>query len=150
MGYIKLKDSILKNKWLNRQLILAPHYILCLTEADYKKTLAEVLPEDDENYNDPWVSEGAQGTCHIVFNVCDSVLICIVCVNPEKGVENSVMYGLLIHEAVHVYNAMRDRNIYLPYADDEFMAISIQAIAQNLIESYVKQTQKTKKKKKEK
>ncbi len=62
-------------------------------------------------------------------------LCCIVCIKSVKGLKRSEVIGLLIHETVHIWDAIIDE-LNEKEPSSEFKAYSIQNIAQRLIEAY--------------
>lgn len=131
----------MKNKleWLERSLLLAPYYCLVLNEKQFHKALKHLrLPRED------WPSflttSHANATAHH-FKKGDGSLATVVCLGSTEGRELHSIYGLLIHEAVHIWQEYREF-IGERSPSSEFEAYSIQWIAQNLIDSYIRQTSK--------
>ena len=128
----------MKNKleWLDRSLLAAPYYCLCLNEKQFKKVLKKLnLPRNE------WplfvVNEQSNATCHY-FKKADGSLCCVVCLRGYEKRELYSISGLLTHEAVHIWQEYKEfigeRN-----PSREFEAYSIQWIAQSLFDSYLKQ-----------
>lgn len=121
-------------KWLDRALITSPYsFGLCRSEKDFQRALKRLgVPKDQ------WPSfmktESADATVH--YFECDGGGHCaIVCLRSTKGRTKIEAYGLLTHEAVHIWQAIRD-DIGEDRPSSEFEAYSIQAIAQHLMEAY--------------
>lgn len=131
--------------WLSRELLTSPYcYALCLDEGAFKKELKRLgVPRrlrpsfTSNNHCDATVNffeeTGKTGRC------------CIVCLKPAKGRAREVVYGVLVHEAVHIWQACRE-HIGETVTASEQEAYAIQRIAQSLMHSYKEQTQKRKKK----
>lgn len=122
-------------KWVKRDLVTSPLSIgLCQSEKDFKKELKRLKIPLHEC--DPWIPEDKDGKvwefkqvnkCH---NEC-----CIVCIRVNKKRTPTEIVGLIVHEAVHVWQAVKDL-LGERYPSTEFEAYSIQAIAQRLILAY--------------
>lgn len=134
----------MSTEWLNRRLIDCPYMIaLCLSEADYHSTLKrlKIKPENQ----DAWDHGMADAKMRHFLSADGKEMFAIVTVNPERvgGMFGYQIAAMLCHEAVHVFQrsceAMGEK-----YPSDEFMAYSIQSIAQELMRSYVRQTAKRK------
>jgi hypothetical protein len=84
-----------------------------------------------------WVTEGAKATVHFL-----SREECIVCLDANNSYSLFAIHGLLVHEAVHVWQQMkmeiRESNCGL-----EIEAYHIQCIAQNLMWWYDEHKNKT-------
>lgn len=121
----------MKTRWLDRTISApGPYLCLCLSEKEYLKALRhlKVDPVDD------WIKTShANATCHLI--TCKTGLAAVVCLNNEEEREPSVVMGLLIHEAVHVWQEWCD---YYGESNpsSEQMAYGIQAISQRLIAEY--------------
>ena len=124
-----------KAKWIKRDLIISPFSIgLCLSEGDFKKELKRLkIPLSECS---PWIPGGADGKLWEFRKVkgCHSQC-CIVCIKARKKSTLLEVTGLIIHEAVHVWQAIKD-TYGERYPSLEFEAYSIQSIAQRLIKSY--------------
>lgn len=119
-------------KWLNRSLVYSPvYYGLCLTEKDFHKELKKMKVPEKHRPN--FINPGCDGTMHhFVSDQHDEC--CIVCVRRKRLPVHQVA-GLLVHEAVHVWQYVR-RSIGEEEPSAEFEAYSIQTISQFLIEAY--------------
>jgi hypothetical protein len=120
--------------WLNRKMIELPYYYrLCLTEKDFKKELKRLKVKDSCSFMG---SKYAGATCHYFEN--DGENLVIVCIGDWKGRDLLEVYGLLVHEAVHIWQgACEILGEHLP--SKEMEAYSIQGISQELINSFNKQ-----------
>lgn len=124
----------MKIQWLDRGLIYGPHLCLCLNKKQFKKALKHLgIPKADRP---PFVLEGANATLHTLEK--GGKLTCVVCIDAE-GRKLTQVHGLLVHEAVHVWQKFKD-NIGEQSPSSEFEAYSIQMISQTLFEEYERQT----------
>lgn len=137
----------MSTEWLSRRLLENPYYLgLCLSEADYRASLKnlKVLPENQDGFGMAW----SHAKVHH-FIAPGNMLICIVTMDAEKAKLKTgcQIASLLCHEAVHVFQLICDY-ISEHAPSKEFEAYSIQVIAQELMQSYCRQTApKTKSKK---
>ncbi len=129
-----------RDKWLDRCAIeLAYCYRLCVTEKEFQKELRRLkLPK---NKWPPFLAtDSANATCHYLDSDTGNK-VAIVCLHRRERKTRPVdqIYGLLIHEAVHVWRASR---LAIGELDpsSELEAYAIQRIAQNLIYSWMEQT----------
>ena len=121
-------------EWLDRDLVRCPvHYALCQDEKGFRKELKKlgIKNKDRPSF---LLSTHAQATVHF-FQSGDGKECAIVCICDHKGHSANEMVGLLIHEAVHIWQRVRDI-MGECNPSKEFEAYSIQAIAQNLISAY--------------
>lgn len=126
-------------EWLDRSLLASPFYALCLNEKQFKKALKQLeLPRKD------WPSflatKQSNATCHF-FEKGDGSIACLVCMHDYEDREMYSVCGLLVHEAVHIWQEYR-KFIGEKEPSSEFEAYSIQWIAQSLIDSFIRQTSK--------
>lgn len=128
-----------KLEWLDRSLLASPYYCLVLNEKQFHKALKHLrLPcKDWPNFLS---TSHANATAHH-FRKNDGSLATVVCLGSTKGRKLHEIYGLLVHEAVHIWQEYREF-IGERFPSSEFEAYSIQWIAQNLIDSYIRQTLK--------
>ncbi len=126
----------MKIKWINRSLILSHYAIgLCQSEDAFKKELRRL--KVPKNQWPEWITIGKDAKVHYFEKTDTHALCCIVCIKSVKGIKKSQVIGLLIHEAVHIWGAIvQELNERDP--SSEFMAYTIQNIAQRLIEAYYK------------
>lgn len=132
-----------KTNWLDRTLVLGPFLALFTTEKAYK---AEMKLLGVENPN-PWILEGSNATVHNMQRGGD--VMCVVCMPVNKDFSPADVTAVLVHEAVHVWQAFAS-HIGERKPSDEFEAYAIQNISQTLIDEYQRQrkAQKCKTKKK--
>lgn len=120
----------MKPSWLSRRIAApGPYLTLCTTEAQYIDAMKHMKAKPEG-----WLrTEYADATMHTLEHPGGGVA-CIVCIKPTRrdGIE---VAGLLVHEAVHIWQRYAAR-IGEDYPGAEQEAYAIQAIAQELMESY--------------
>lgn len=121
----------MKTRWLDRRIARpGPHLALCLNEAEFKAACAHLGAQPPR-----WVNAGANATMH-TFELKGKTA-CIVCIDGAEDWNPIEVAGLMIHEAVHVWQQycedMGERN---PGIEQE--AYGIQAIAQELLAEYAR------------
>lgn len=119
--------------WLDRSLVISPiHYGLCRTEKAFKKELKRLgVPKKDRP---DFLLNRSDATVHF-FESKDQKECAIVCLGKMKDRTSNEIVGLLIHEAVHIWQHVKE-NMGESYPSKEFEAYAIQTIAQRLIEEY--------------
>ncbi len=121
-------------KWLNRTLVVSPyHYALCTNEEDFHKELKRMKVPRAEWL--PFLLPHADACAHFFEETDGAGLSAIVCIGNTKGKHLSQITGLLVHEAVHIWQEIR-RNLSEEHPSSEFEAYSIQSISQYLIDAY--------------
>lgn len=122
--------------WLNRSLILGPYLCLCTTEKDYQAVMdyLKVPPHQ----RGPWVNKRVGATTHLLENQ-DHGLVTVVCVGDVSRCSPVGVAALLVHEAVHVWQAFCE-HIGEKSPSDEFEAYSIQSISYELMTAYANKT----------
>ena len=130
-----------KTLWLDRELITSPyHYRVCVREKDFYAELRR-LAVPEKHWPEFTNSPHANATAHFLTHERTGNRCAIVCLSKKttKGCNNTAIYGLLVHEAVHIWqHIMEDIGEFSP--SSEFEAYSIQRIAQSLIWSWKEQT----------
>lgn len=122
-----------KTRWLDRRIAWpGPYLCLCLSEAEYVQALAhlKLIPADDT-----WC-RAAGGKTHYATND-DGEDVCIVCVRPGEKNTPVEIAGVLVHEAVHVWQRYCD-GIGERHPGVEQEAYGIQSIAQELLSEYAR------------
>ena len=120
-------------KWLDRRIARpGPHLCLCLSEKEYKVAMKHCCVE----YATPWLNDGAHATTHLLRNP-KGELCCIVCLGDTEGRLPVEIAGLLIHEAVHVWQEYC-ADIGEKYPASEQEAYAIQAVSQELLDGFAK------------
>lgn len=123
-------------KWLGQALITGPHMALALSERDFLRAHKQLrLPRELAK---PWIASG-DATTHM-YSHREHGLACIVCLAAnEQHMSGIQIAGLLVHEAVHVFQFWREE-VGEVAPSSEFEAYAIQRIAQRLMESYAQQS----------
>ena len=117
----------------DRPLLAMPiRYALCVSKKQYRATLKRMGLRDP---GDDWVTSGKGATTHLWHVDEEGGPAAVVCIGGWKGRAMSQIAGLLVHEAVHVWQETRDRmGEHRP--SSEFEAYAVQGIAQELIEMF--------------
>jgi hypothetical protein len=125
----------LKTRWLDRRIAApGPHLALCLTEQAFAAACAHLKREPGG-----WIkTPQANATTHLFAR--DGKMTAVVCIDGWQGRDPIEVAGLLVHEAVHVWQEYSD-NIgeRTPGAEQE--AYAVQAIAQELMAEFARQQQ---------
>lgn len=118
-------------RWLDRRISCpGPFLMLCLSQDELDQAVKRLkIP------GFPWLGAGAAATAHLIH--CPAGLTCIVCVGDVSGRSGIEVAGLLVHEAVHVWQAWC-RDIGEERPGDEQEAYGVQAIAQELMAEYAR------------
>lgn len=119
--------------WLGRALVVSPCYLtLCRTEREFEGVQKHLkVPKRDRV---PFLlNKHADATTH--FFESRGKLCAVVCLPENTERERVEILGLLVHEAVHVWQQVR-RALGETNPSDEFEAYSVQAIAQQLMQAY--------------
>lgn len=125
--------------WLDRNMMTGPYFCLCLTESAFRAALKHLkLPESRWP---EWIMLGADATTHHLEMNGDEVHI--VCMRPSSKKEKVQHYALLVHEAVHIWQAYR-KSLGEDEPGSEHEAYSVQHLSQELMLSYEKQMRRKK------
>ena len=124
-------SSTKKTRWLDRRIAHpGPYLCLCTTEAEYMAAARHLKVTHPLRGMNP----GSQATMH-TFVKPDGQPACLVCIDVDDTRTPVEVAGLLVHEAVHVWQeyclGIGEKN---PGAEQE--AYGIQAIAQELMAAY--------------
>lgn len=128
----------MQSKWLDRSLFFTNYYFtLCTTEKQFKKVLKHLkLPKQD--YPPFMKTSIANATVHY-FETGDGKRAAVVCLGDCTGKEMSAIFGLLVHEAVHIWqNTAKDLGETEP--SSELEAYAIQHLSLQLFWEYERQT----------
>lgn len=133
-------------EWLDRDLLTSPYrYALCLSEEAFHAALKRLgVPE--RHWPEFLKTTHANATTSF-FETLDGAENCAIVTMhpcPEREVEQA--YALLVHEAVHIWQACKEV-IGEDHPGKETEAYAIQRIAQSLMFSYKEQTSPKRKKK---
>lgn len=127
-------------EWLDRALVVSPYYYgLCTNEKDFHKELKK-LKVPRETWPCFLGSASANATTHF-FEKGDGAKCCIVTITAKKKHSLAQVYALLTHEAVHIWQAIRE-DFGEKSPSSEFEAYAIQTLSQMLIQSYERQRKK--------
>jgi hypothetical protein len=125
-----------KVDWLDRRIAApGPYLCLCLDEPSFHAALADCGIKSRPDF---MASPHSNATVHFLENHGGN-LVCIVALGPCGGRTPVEVAGLLVHEAVHVWQRHCER-IGEHRPGDEQAAYGIQAIAQELMQSFSEQT----------
>ena len=122
----------MKLKWLNRRVAKpGPYLALCTTEAQFIQALKDCGVKE----RTAWVkNEGADATCHHLSNEKGEACA-VVCIRAKADSTAIEIAGLIVHEAVHVWQEYCERmGETSPGREQE--AYAIQGIAQELMWAY--------------
>ncbi len=122
-------------RWLDRQVhLLGPYVTLCLTDEAFTKALEHI----DVRWGASWAPSNGART-HI-FTHDDGSPIGIVCIRDWAGKAPVSVACVLVHEAVHVWQAHAEYiGEHNPAHEQE--AYAIQWISEELMMEFVRQTQ---------
>lgn len=123
-----------KYRWLNRRIAHpGPYLTLCLSEKEFEHAIKHLKIK--EHFS--WIrTPQADATAHHFSNP-DGHSACVVCLRNYEGRDPVEVAGLLIHEAVHVWQEycewIGEQN---PAREQE--AYAIQAISQELLAEFAR------------
>ena len=123
----------MKPRWLDRRIAApGPFLTLCLSEGDFEA----VLRHCKINERPPFV-KNAWSSATLNWFESDGNLVCAVCIRGFEGRNPVEVAGLLVHEAVHIWQAYSTR-IGESEPGDEQEAYAIQSIAQELMAEFAR------------
>lgn len=125
-------------RYCSRELFRSPaHYALCLDAEGFEAELQRLhVPPAQRPV---FVRPGSDACVHYMQNSeCGNVAI--VCLRVPDGVTPVEVAALLVHEAVHVWQWIKEL-VGEDAPSVEFEAYSIQSISQNLMEAYARTLQ---------
>jgi hypothetical protein len=127
-------------RWISRTIVESPLCIgLCLSEEGFKREMKRLdVPRDNWP---PFVPDGSQASVHCFEKKAGANICAIICMKDFANKPIDLVRGLLIHEAVHVWQQICE-TINEDNPSSEFEAYSIQGIAIRLIDAYDEQTKK--------
>ena len=126
-------------KWLDRWLILSPiYYGLCLNKKKFKRELKrlKIPPAEWPKF----VTPGSHATIHFFDNINDNHEVAIICIKNTLEHSLTDVIGLLTHEAMHLWRAIKN-NIGELQPSKEFEAYVIQGLIQNIISALLETNQ---------
>lgn len=125
--------------WIDRAMMESPYCIgLCQTEAQFRHELKRLKVEQTTD----WIIKGKDANVTELENL-GGIKCFLVSIRATKTTQHIEVIGILIHEAVHVWQNIRD-DIGEAKPSPEFEAYSIQNIAQKLIDAYLAKAKKSK------
>lgn len=120
-------------QWLDRRISApGPYLTLCLSEAEFRAALADLTPPSVP----AWINAGADATTHF-FDNQDKKTCAFVCLGDHKDRNAIEIAGLLVHEAVHVWQ-QHAFDIGERKPGDEQEAYAVQSIAQELLAEFAR------------
>lgn len=125
-------------KFLDRALLHGPFLTLVTSQKEFKKVLKYLKLQD---YPDNFVNEGSDATTHTFISEHGN-LTCVVGFIMNDAHSEIENLGLLVHEAVHVWQHVRAQIVSTIDTsrtgglEAEMEAYAIQNISQNLIEEF--------------
>lgn len=121
-----------KPYWLDRRIAApGPHLALALNQAEFDRLLRHLKLKSDM----PWVRGNADAATHVFTN--QQGLACIIGLRGWLGRDPIEVAGLLVHEAVHVWQAYAE-GIGETNPGNEQEAYGIQAISQELMAEFAR------------
>lgn len=123
-----------KRIWCRRDILVTPYYFtIALDEESYYAELKK-LGIHVSLWGD-FVGERSDATCHFYNNSKLNKDICIVCIKGWEKRDPIDLVGLLIHEAVHIFQATCS-SIGETSPSSEMEAYSIQLISMELMDKF--------------
>ena len=128
----------MKTKWLDRRIASpGPYLALCLSQKEFDAALKYL----NVKHAAPYVNEGADATAHHLTNGKDEA-VTLVCIRDFKDRNSVEVAGMLVHEAVHVWqNYCQDIGEREPGKEQE--AYAIQNISQELMSEFARRMRET-------
>jgi hypothetical protein len=119
-------------KWLDRRIAApGPYLALCLSEAEYLAAAKHLGVRDPG----PWIKNERSHATANFFSFPDKPTAVIVSMRDWQGREPVEVAGLLIHEAVHIWQRYTDDiGEHNPGSEQE--AYAVQSIAQELMAEF--------------
>ena len=127
----------MKTRWLDRRIALpGPCLALCLSEPEFKAAAKHLRVAEPG----AWIKTAhSHATTHF-FRLPGKPPAAVVSLADWQGREPVEVAGLLIHEAVHIWQQWCD-DVEESRPGSEQEAYGIQAIAQKLLAEYARRTQ---------
>ena|SRR6218665_3856738 len=121
-------------EWLDRRIGAdGPHLALCINAEEF----AQAMDYLNVDVRPAWIkNKHSHATTHHFDNE-DRGLCCVVCISGFEGREPIEVAGLLVHEAVHVWQAHAER-IGESNPGDEQEAYAVQCISQELMAAFAR------------
>jgi len=117
--------------YYDRNLIRSPiQWAICLTPEAFDKAQKQLnVPKQ---YRGEWITDGFNATVHHITDADRKYSV--VCYRPDKTRSRSQQFAMLVHEAVHIWQRIREA-MGENAPSSEFEAYSIQSISQDLMQS---------------
>ena len=119
--------------WIDRRLITTPVYIgMAFDEKEFHRELKKLklpLKEWPE-----FIPEKKDACVHRLETAGEPDVV-ILCIRPKSKRPLSVIVGLLVHEAAHIWQYIRE-SLGEARPSSEFEAYSMQQLSQRLVEAY--------------
>ena len=103
-------------------------YSLCLSEKQYAKVMDKMQVPVEKRL--PFVGYGKDATTHSIQTTAG--VCCIVCIGDIEGCSKDEIYGLILHECVHIWQTIKEW-MREERPGDEIEAYSIQSIFMNML-----------------
>lgn len=128
----------MKPRWLDRSLFTSPVYFtLCTSEKHFHAELRRAkLPRNEWP---PFLRNShAHATAHYIEHLASGRTLTFVCIHPAPERDQLEVVGLLVHEAMHLWQWIQER-IGERAPSAEFEAYAVQGISQSLLGEYRRQ-----------
>lgn len=120
-------------RWLDRTLLVGPYFTLCTTPEQFRRVTKRLKVTPDIEF----VGKDANARVHHFVTGTNSCSV--VCIPHDHERDPNQIIGLLVHEAVHIWQAFIE-HIGETAPGHEVEAYAIQNIVQALIAEYSRQT----------
>lgn len=124
-----------KVKWCQRSLLFAPLYFTIVTDAKRLKSELKRLNYDDEF----GITPGKEATTNFLKNKQGDTVAIVLLYDHSRDLTATL--ALIVHEAVHIWQEIK-QIIGEKEPSHEFEAYSVQAISQQLMTEYLRQTRR--------
>ena len=120
----------MRTKWLDRRIAApGPYLALCLSEEEFVAALKHLRCTEKIK----WVNDKADATAHSFDSAHGTT--CIVCIQGWQGRNPIEVAGMLVHEAVHIWQTYAESiGEHNPGKEQE--AYAIQSISQELLAEF--------------
>lgn len=127
----------MKTRWLDRRIAApGPYLALCLSADEFAAAVKHLGVATDVS----WIKNAhSNATAHHFEHPDGRGLVCIVCLSGYEGCNPIEVAGLLVHEAVHAWQAYAE-SIGEDGPGREQEAYAIQSIAQELMAEFARRT----------
>lgn len=124
----------MKIRWLDRRVAHpGPYLALCLSSEEFHAAMKH-LKADDQGAK--WIVSG-NATTHLLNDPRDGQPCAVVCVSDWQGRDPIEVAGLIVHEAVHVWQFYA-QSIGEGRPGDEQEAYAVQGISQSLMAEFAR------------